>query len=339
MIFASAPGKLMLAGEYTVVDPGGPALAVAVGARVRVGVEEGGKRWRVTSEALGLAEAEVDEVPLLVALLRYTPKLPKGGAFLIQSELGDGPSKPGLGASAGIVVAAALALRKLAGQPPPKLADLIRIHRSGQGGLGSGYDVATSLAGGICLYDSLTCEAQAMAWPEGLHAAAIHCGHGSDTTKMLEKLRAWQVAKPKLVELRREAHAESAQNFIAAWLDGSVRWVLEAAAQTQEALWQFDRAGQLGITGGAHGEVLGAIGDAGAIARTAGAGGGDSAWALSDDPETLARAVAACEALGYQSLELAFGAPGAAVDGEPGPSAEAEAPAEARPAADPRAEG
>ena len=63
MIRASAPGKLMLAGEYTVVDPGGPALAVSLDVHAHVSVTLGGKSWRVSSAALELSEAEPSERP------------------------------------------------------------------------------------------------------------------------------------------------------------------------------------------------------------------------------------------------------------------------------------
>ncbi len=56
MITASAPGKLMLAGEYAVVGGHGPALAVALNARATVRLEPGGAAWRVSSVDLGLRE-------------------------------------------------------------------------------------------------------------------------------------------------------------------------------------------------------------------------------------------------------------------------------------------
>ena len=53
--------------------------------------------------------------------------------------------------------------------PPPELGDVIPVHRSAQNGRGSGYDVATALHGGVCLYDTsdTVIRARNVPWPDG----------------------------------------------------------------------------------------------------------------------------------------------------------------------------
>ncbi|UOR01213.1 phosphomevalonate kinase [Leucobacter allii] len=53
MIETRAPGKLYIAGEYAVVDPGQPAVLVAVDRYITVGLAEGSELGRVRSSAYG----------------------------------------------------------------------------------------------------------------------------------------------------------------------------------------------------------------------------------------------------------------------------------------------
>ena len=74
-VVASAPGKLMLAGEYVVVAAGAPAIATAVDLRLSVRCERGGQGWRVNSRGLGLVEAPVAEIPLLEVVVELLHQL------------------------------------------------------------------------------------------------------------------------------------------------------------------------------------------------------------------------------------------------------------------------
>jgi mevalonate kinase len=66
----------------------------------------------------------------------------------------------------------------------------------------------------------------------------------------------------------------------------------------------------MGLFDNRLGELLSLVEEAGTIGRVSGAGGGDSAWALSDDPERLARAIEAAEEAGFQHLPVDFPAEG-----------------------------
>jgi phosphomevalonate kinase len=133
VIEASAPGKLFVAGEYAVVEPGGSAILVAVDRLVRVTVSEAGgrdaassvssnhyavaaPRWRrggagvVVDGApqLDAVTAAIDTVEAL-AVAHGRPERPV--VIRIESELDDTDgTKFGLGSSAAVVVATVRAL-------------------------------------------------------------------------------------------------------------------------------------------------------------------------------------------------------------------------------------
>lgn len=318
MIRVSAPGKLMLAGEYTVVSAEGPALAVAVDRRLEVTVEVGGPRWRVSSEGLHLNEADPEAVPLIARVLALVPELPEAGHIRIASDLGVGADKPGLGGSAALCAAIHAALCRAAGSDAAAtLEGAIELHRGAQDGRGSGYDVATCITGGVTLFDRRhgTPTARRVGWPEGLYGEVFFTGQGASTVALLERVACWQAEDPDDMRAYLTPLAEETREFIDAWLIGDVPRVLTAAAQVQEELDAFDRAGEIGIYGGGQMQLLAAIEDAGAVGRTSGAGGGDCLWALASRPATIARARAAAAAAGYARLDLGYPSDGLRYEG------------------------
>lgn len=316
MIRASAPGKLMLAGEYSVTGAGGLALAVAVDRRLTVEVEPGGERWLVCSEALRLTDAEPDMVPIVARALERVPGLPSGGRVRILGDLGVGPAKLGLGSSAALVAATLGALSRVVRDGSPALDEAMALHRAIQDGRGSGYDVATAVTGGVTLFDARGSQARArrVDWPRGLHAAVFHTGAGASTVALLDRVACWMAEDPEDMQAYLSPLIEETREFIEAWLAADVSRLLTAAAQVQEELDAFDRAGEIGIYAGGQMQLLAAIEDAGAIARTSGAGGGDCVWALSDRPGTLARAEALARSLGFARVPLGFPSEGLMVE-------------------------
>lgn len=311
---ASAPGKLMLSGEYAVVVGAAPAVACAVDRRLRVTCSLGGSRWEVSSPALGIQGAPLGEVPLLEAVVaRFAPP-DTVGRFTIESELGAGPNKPGLGSSAALVVAAAGALCHEAEGSTPDVQDLIACHRAGQGG-GSGYDVATALLGGVCLFQKVGegVVARSLAWPSGLAARVLRLGPGVSSTGQLQKLDRAMAASPQAVgdALTQQCAAASAVvNALDAGED-----VFSVLAHHERTLIALDRAAHLDIESAPYTRIETILRAKGAILRTSGAGAGDSAWVLARSEEALKGAVAALEEGGYGLLNVSVGGPGLTIEG------------------------
>ncbi len=226
-IAASAPGKLVLIGEYGVLF-GAPAVVMAVNRRATVrlagsedgfsrvdspGLEweparftiepDGVLRWCSTPRVAGrylLFERIVD------SLVEFGSVRPESVAPFTASldtreffQRGDGKAvKLGLGSSAALTVALASALLKWAGTGERVelgiewLQRLLNLHRAYQGGRGSGVDLAASLMGGLVEYrlqdDGSVATAAPLDLPEGLFMAVVWTGRGADTGDFLGRL-------------------------------------------------------------------------------------------------------------------------------------------------------
>lgn len=310
----------MLAGEYAVAERLAPALAVATDRRVTVRLEPGGEGLRVTALGLGLRQVPATRTPLVAAALLASGYA--GPAHVeVSSQLGSGAAKPGLGASAAITVAVMAAARAALGLDGPSLADAIAAHRAIQDGLGSGYDVATALLGGVTVFDPRTGRATGLAWPDGLFAVVLSTGRGASTTALLKRLDVARRRDPAGVGRRLGGHAQASAALVAAFESQDVAAILRAAAAAEQTLAAFDRAASIGITGGGQAELRRAIEGVGATARTSGAGGGDSMWALAQDRGAVERAVQRAAQLGFSRLEVDFPCSGLQVSHETGAEA------------------
>ncbi len=169
---ASAPGKLVLAGEYAVLEPGEPALAVAVDWRIHAMVRSA-PDYRFTSDSLGLLDVKASwdshdyliegriapetqfasrAVSVALRLLQARGFQNRPFELVLQGAFTSANgSKVGLGGSSAVTVAILGALLGAAGQNPTaeeiyKLAALAHVEAQGSG---SGLDVATSVLGGV----------------------------------------------------------------------------------------------------------------------------------------------------------------------------------------------
>lgn len=165
---AQAPGKLYLAGEYAVVNPGNPALLMAVNRYVEARVSSS-ERWLVTSAQFSGSQVVVggyvpDNLSFASAALEiarnYASKVSERevcGHVHIDSHLqSDDGTKFGLGSSAAVCVAVVRAVLAAYGvQASPvtvfKLAAAAHFLVQGNGSLG---DVAASSMGGLVYYRS-----------------------------------------------------------------------------------------------------------------------------------------------------------------------------------------
>jgi phosphomevalonate kinase len=138
-----------------------------------------------------------------------------------------------------------------------------------------------------------------IAWPSGLYAAAFSTGLSASTPELLARVETWREEDEESFEACIGPLAAETLTFIEAFRSHDVRAILDAAAQVQEELATMDRIGDLGILAGGQLQLLGAIEDHGGIGRTSGAGGGDCAWALTDDPARLEAISKTLESLGF----------------------------------------
>lgn len=168
----SAPGSVLLLGEYAVLWPGGLGVAVAVEPRVQVRVRaaralriegtDGIGRFGWPSNAASASEVGAVGAPgglldaVVDACARTLGSAPDPALVTVDSSaLTGGGRKLGLGSSAAVAVAVAHALLGGPGGAAPLdtvFRTALRAHRAAQGGRGSGYDVAASTYGGAGLF-------------------------------------------------------------------------------------------------------------------------------------------------------------------------------------------
>ncbi len=352
MIEASAPGKLILAGEYAVLY-GAPGVAVAVDVRAtaRVALRPRGRSRLVVPERNQRAEfewrgAQPDWEPGLDAGFRRTleavaaalassdPAADLSGWPPCEIELGTAAfshtaaagqtGKLGLGSSAAIIACCVAALCRLRGRPAAGAAEILELacdaHRRLQGGLGSGLDVATSVFGGVISGELQPGEAAprvtALAWPPRLRVLAVWTGHSASTRAMIDRLRAFERAQPALFAVRLAELKEAAVATRAAWSAAAARAILECMTAYDEALRRLDAAVGLGIYSAEHAALARLAHAAGAIYKPSGAGGGDFGLVLADSADRIAAVRAAAQSAGYLALAAGPGVPGLRVEGE-----------------------
>jgi phosphomevalonate kinase len=153
----SAPGNLLLMGEYAVLEEGGLGLALAVEPRVRLQAWPA-LRLQVESSWPGSTASSPFVEAAVQAAAQHLGR-PCTGALHVDSSafFSPGGRKTGLGSSAAVTVSLVCALLSLGGRPDTarsaeaaRLA--VRAHRLAQQGRGSGYDVLASFHGGFGMF-------------------------------------------------------------------------------------------------------------------------------------------------------------------------------------------
>ncbi len=296
----SAPGKVVLSGEYAVLR-GAPAVAMAVDRRARVTVEAG----TIETRCVGL-EGRTDTRLLESALQALDVARPNTGLTLDTAAFSDGPDKLGIGSSAALAVALAVALAPPDTDAAVATSAAHRAHRQFQHGRGSGVDVAVSLTGGIIVYRMQDATTQPIAWPNGLHYSLFWTGRSASTNERVARFDA-SAEHPAT-----DALCDSSAALALAWESGSADDVLSGYVSYIVALTEFDRAHDLGIFDGGHSQL--ATNEPGLIYKPCGAGGGDVGIALSRDERHLEQFAARAADRGVRRLGISVDYRGAGED-------------------------
>ena len=323
-ITASAPGKVVLSGEYAVLN-GAPAVCMAVNRRAIVTIEETDeehhvvvapghvdepRRFLVRGGVFGWLDSS-DEFELLEEVWRASGLHRRGGLSLrldtsafLDSEHG---WKTGIGSSAALSVALAFALNELApgGLDPEAVAH--EGHLAFQGGLGSGVDIATSATGGLVEYHMKNREASRLSMPAGLECRLFWSGSPASTGKKLEKLSS-RGPQPSI-----DALVFSAKRMAGAWESGSAQEVLTRCREYIEVLREFSADHDLGVFDAGHDELAALAADAGLVYKPCGAGGGDIGILLTDDAGRADEFIAESLPDEFRALDLQLDEQGAQV--------------------------
>jgi phosphomevalonate kinase len=307
---ASAPGKLVVMGEYAVLF-GHPAVVTAVDVRATA------TAWR-SPPAPGLDRRAFADNALLAACLAALPAVATApvvtrlqidtGAFA-----GRDRQKYGLGSSAAGVVAALRVLLPDA-DTATLHAEAQRAHRRFQKGLGSGIDVAASVYGGLVRFarhseqdDDVSAAPLPGRLSElGLALLPVWTGQSQDTRPFVASVMNQKEQAAGAIQDMANATA----SFLDALEAKDAGEAMAAFAAGQAAMAALGSACDLDIVSAPHARVQALAGEVGGVAKPSGAGGGDIALCLvpSSQQGRLTRLLAAA---GFAALPLPLQAPGA----------------------------
>lgn len=326
---ASAPGKLLLLGEYAVLE-GAPALVMAVDRRAvaELTTSDGGcsvfapevhpepatfvldadgtPHWHdaavaphfelVTQVMRGLA---------LRGLMPSAPfhlKLDTAAFFQPAAGLsGVKPAKLGLGSSAAMTTALASVLTACSGRRAQLedrtawLSTLLQIHREFQGGRGSGADVAAAVFGGVICYrlDNGAPRVATLDWPAQLQRLCIWSGQSASTSQFLGRLNAWRSQHPEAYAHHMAGLTKIAEAGACAAADDQAADLRRLLAAAGRALHDLGQASKIPIFSGPHRRIAEVVEAAGGVYKPCGAGGGDLGLAVTTDAAASVRVRAA----------------------------------------------
>ena len=336
-VSSSAPGKLLISGEYAVLDRA-PALVAAVDVRARCELElnPGQGEWRMqalpvrpTPAVFRIEQGELawqdDAVELLDAAWSALDEARRASLGKLQGSLRLDTSsffikdrKLGLGSSAAALTALMGALWQASGGLPEDdvaFDALQAAHQSWQGG-GSGADIAAALYGGVLLYRREPRIAAPVALPEGLEILPVWTGKPASTADFLTAMEAFQSRDPdEFLARMRVLEAEAEEAALAA-SSADATALHEALGDFGGALKVLGDAAGLPIWSEEHLSIRAAAEAAGGCYKPSGAGGGDFGLAFARDKTTLEGVKSSISSAGYAEMPLRFGARGLHVTAE-----------------------
>lgn len=340
---ASAPGKLVVAGEYSVLE-GHPAWVTAVGRRAicTLTIEDSlitDRAAQATLQCEGRVDANVtlkkgfppsiggedaaffDLAAQVLQALFDAELLPNRCTFVLDSSsmstVSDAEGKAikiGLGSSAAISAAMVRAVAPaLEARERHRLAD--RAHSVFSGGQGSGVDVAASSFGGNFVFTRNQ---------EGVHVSPlvvnrddvamlpVFVGHAQNTRTFLAHVSALKRNDAKAYAACMSALASSSAAVIAAAGDPAMN-IFDAVEAARKAMGDLGRASCIDIVSPPHQRVAHVAHAFGGAAKPSGAGGGDVAFVFVPT-SAEARVREALQEEGLAPLRLLTGVEGARLE-------------------------
>jgi phosphomevalonate kinase len=183
-------------------------------------------------------------------------------------------AKLGLGSSAAVAVGTAQALLRYSGLEPGALEDstlraALDGHRSRQGGIGSGYDIAASLYGGCGLFTGgATPSFEPIVLPWMPPFSLVRGAAPVDTSGAVGRYMEWKKRNPQAARDFLEASNEVARSFAGAgnWTEAS-SLLMEGARLGVELGEAIGVSARIAGLDGREGKALGAGNEVGALWR------------------------------------------------------------------------
>lgn len=347
---ASAPGKLVIAGEYAVLH-GAPAVVMAIGVRAQANVlrvaetdsilvdsfsgqefrfrcdQQHGFRW------LGKAPGQGGRI-LQAVLATFLCKMPDfAGVPAIRismnteafyTRVDSEPRKLGLGSSAAVLVALVGALFDALSLPidTQEISSFCcEAHRRFQDGQGSGVDIAAAINGGVLGMRMTKSDANhaitRLDWPNGLLILPVWSGKSASTEELLSRFNAYRELNPEAFDRQMLDLKDHAERVYAAWVEQSLDNIVTSLDEYETALRRFDRKAAVGILTAEHEQLRKLAEQHGGRYKTSGAGGGDFGYVFTDSRDVADAVRRDFIDAGYFVLESPLAANGLTVEGKP----------------------
>ena len=320
-MIATAPGKLILTGEYAVLD-GAPAMVVAVDRRVVARTITPGSPHGTQRQSSPFLLAVIAE---LAARRGADDPATRAAAEITVDSTAfyTGPAKLGLGSSAAVTVAAtALALALADGRTSDSLerdevlAIALAAHAAAQGprgSRGSGADITAAVTGGTLVFAGEHGRTERRAWPEAIRLLAFFTGASADTAQLVARVASARAANRSSVDAALVAIGEASRVACAALaapreLVGAV--LIGAFALASHATDRLAAATGVDLVPACVTAARSAMQRLGGTAKTTGAGGGDVAIAVIPATVDVTIATRSLIECGCQPISLAVDASG-----------------------------
>lgn len=291
-----APGKMMLCGEYAVLD-GAPAVLACAGPMVTARLEaiehspsivetrlDTDQYWHFSFDD-ELRWAKPNPPMLIDALLREFPPLEPCRLSVDSSAFFAEGRKLGLGSSAAVAVAVGTALG--AAIDAEAVAKMASAHRAFQGGSGSGADVHAIATGGVVQFE----QGAATSLPapgNGLQIQPIIAMASVSTVDRIARFRSWQQVAPD-ADGRLEGLGACARELVRWWQAGDNPAIMQGFRDYLAQMSEVSDAAGLDYLGGGHAQLVQLAQDCGVAYKPCGAGGGDLGFAVALDAEQMQR--------------------------------------------------
>jgi phosphomevalonate kinase len=336
-IRVSAPGKLLVLGEYAVLK-GAPALVMAVGQRARVTLRwiEGpvsviesslwpGREIPFHPDAPRTFQSGDPETGQALSLVQHIlswccknhgPLLTGSQAIRLELDTRDFYSqsgKLGLGSSAALTVALFAAIRairsvqEMDSRPSQLWPELWQMYREQPDQRGSGVDIAASCFGHWIRFQNDPANGypsvEAFSPKRPCPLLIVWTGHSTATSGMLERFFFWASKEPARFQRMIDTLTRISEVGIVAFGAGESKRFRLAIDQYTEALGNLGIASGLEILSDKHARLLALAQSLGVSYKPSGAGGGDVGFAMAENQETLSVFRHRVEAIGYHIVE------------------------------------
>jgi phosphomevalonate kinase len=299
----TAPGKLLLLGEYAVLD-GFPAIVAAV-------------NRRASGQFVPGREPESSLVEIAVrnaadALGPNRSALPRGSVLVDTAAFSLNGTKMGIGSSAATAAVTVGAVLEMAGLSVHESTDLIfdvalAAHRAAQGGLGSGADVAAAVYGGMLHYTRPAhgpATIRRLPPLAGVEMVVFATGAASSTVDCIQAVNAFAMKSPETHRQLLPPIVDAVTRFEAGLFARDTQEILAAIGAAHIGMEMLGQAAGVPIVTPvlAHAALLAA--EVGGAAKPSGAGGGDVGIAFLPDPEAADEFRVRARDLGLGILDL-----------------------------------